>query len=283
MRNLRLSLIAFFVSITILFNIERLGVSSAKPINLDGVAYIIAFIAVAVTIIFPTLAKTNSSAQLGFWSIVYILSKVIYEVVGLGHSWSTGIYPYIFITELCLILICVFFAQKTSRVLIDFEDVVELVTFESKNKQIRHFDDADDEIQTEMYRSRNYQRSLSLIVIKPDPQAIKVTLHQIVQEAQKSMINNYMVNNMAKIVSHYLRRTDLVFEQRENGQLIIFRPETTAKELPSLIEHIQTITKEKIGFPIMCGGATFPDEALTFEELMAQAESKFQNLLSDKV
>jgi hypothetical protein len=283
MRNFRLSLITFFISITLLFNVERLGVNSAKPINLDGVAYMVAFIAVAATIVFPALAKINNSALLGFWSIIYILSKVAYEVIGLGHSWSTAVYPYIFITELCLILICIYFAHKASRVLIEFEEAVEVVTFESKNRQIRHLDEAQDEIQTEMYRSRNYQRALSLIVIKPDPEMVKINLHQIVQEAQKSMISNYMVNNMAKILSHYLRRTDLVFEQRENGQLVIFCPETTAKEVPSLIEHIQTITKEKIGFPIMFGAATFPEDAVTFEELKAQAESKLGLLISDKI
>jgi hypothetical protein len=40
-----------------------------------------------------------------------------------------------------------------------------------------------------------------------------------------------------------------------------------------IVEYVPTLTKEQLGTPITCGAVTFPDEAITFDELLRKTET----------
>ncbi len=87
------------------------------------------------------------------------------------------------------------------------------------------------------------------------------------------MLGGYVINNMAQTLRKYLRPTDLILEQREQGRFIIVCPETNVADSKLVVEYIQSVATEQLGIPIVYGTATFPDEAVTFEELVGQAEA----------
>jgi len=124
-----------------------------------------------------------------------------------------------------------------------------------------------------MFRSRHNHHPLSIIFVKPDPDAIQATLHRLAQEVQQTMLSGYVINNMARTLRKYLRPTDLILEQRDQGRFIIVCPETNAAESKLVVEYIECVAMEQLGTPIAYGTATFPDEAVTFEELMRWAEA----------
>jgi GGDEF domain-containing protein len=115
-----------------------------------------------------------------------------------------------------------------------------------------------------------------VVVVEPEPDSIQVALHRTVQEVQQAMMTRYVITSLARVFNKVLRRIDVVIEQREQGRFVILCPETNATGSNVLADRIQAAVAEQLGVSVKCGTASFPDEALTFEELVRQAESHLQ-------
>jgi hypothetical protein len=61
-------------------------------------------------------------------------------------------------------------------------------------------------------------------------------------------------------------------EDRKNERFIIICPEVDQAGASFLAEKVCTVIERNLGVDVRCGAASFPDMALTFEELIAQAE-----------
>lgn len=275
MKNIQYLLVLFIIGLTIFFNIERLDFGQNNLINIASFVYVLGGSANILTFAVPILRRSKVFVSLLLWAIIYLLLKLLFwsfDLVG-ARPLLGGIYTYLSITEMVLLLITVGVAHKISAALLDFEDAVKRITFTDDNKRVRQLENASEDIGLEIFRSRHHHRPLSLIVVQPKPESIKVAIHRAVQETQQAMISNYVINSMAHTISKYLRRTDLILEQRGQGRFMVLSPETTASDSHLLADYIQTISEEQLGISVCCGIATFPDEALTFEELVQHAES----------
>jgi hypothetical protein len=80
-----------------------------------------------------------------------------------------------------------------------------------------------------------------------------------------------------RLLDKELRRTDLIIQQARKNRLILLFPETNAEGTQTMINRIQDISTELLGVNISCGFATFPDEAITFDELVKRAENHIKN------
>jgi hypothetical protein len=211
--------------------------------------------------------------SIAMWAGIYLAGKLL-----LGRPLLGGIYTYLSITELSLLLMTIWVTHKLTCSLGSFEEAVERITFtDNTNKRVRPIEDAYDEIQIEMFRSRHHHHPLSIIVVEPDLGTTQTSLHRVVQEVQQGMMNSYIINSMAHTLGEYIRRTDFVLEQRNRGRFVILCPDTNVADLSLMVEYVQLVAKEQLGTDITCGVATFPDEAITFEELLRKAESHLQN------
>jgi GGDEF domain-containing protein len=70
----------------------------------------------------------------------------------------------------------------------------------------------------------------------------------------------------------------MVIEQREQGRFIVLSPETSAENSAMLVQRIQAAAVEHLGVNVKCGVASFPDSALTFDDLVHQAENRIQRV-----
>lgn len=270
MRHLRQLIIASLIGLTLLFNIERLDFGSENVIDIGSFVYVLGIIAAISVIVFPILWRSHVAIALALWLSLYFFSKLF---LFNQRPLLGGIYTYISITEVTLVAISIWLSHILARAIYDFEKAVENITLRNASRRVRRLNDAMDDIQVEMFRSRHHHHPLSLVVVEPKPEALQTTLHRAVREVQERMMHSYIINSMAQTLSKYLRRTDLILEQRDQGRFIILCPETSANELRLLVEYIQTIVAKQLGTAVTCGVATFPDEALTFEELVRRAES----------
>ncbi len=276
MKQLTQSIIALLIGLTVFYNLERLDIGEANVIDIDSFIYIIGFIAIVLIIKIPILRRSNLSVSMTMWLGVYFLVKLLLWAFFDRRPLLGGIYTYLSITEIALLLLLIWLAHNLASGLQDFEQAVERITFSDANKRIRHLYEADQEIQVEMFRSRHNHHPLSLIVVEPNPESIQATHHQLIKKVQQTMINGYVTNIVAQTLGKYLRRTDLILEQRDRGRFIILCPETNAADSKLLVEYIQTVAREQLGASVTYGFATFPDEAVTFEELVHQAELHLQ-------
>lgn len=277
MKHLSRSAILLLTTLAVFFNIERVDFGEVNIIDIDTFVYVLGLAAVLSLIIIPILRRSNAAVSIVLWISLYLSIKLLFFYFFNDRPLLGGLYTYLTITELTFILIIVWLGHYFAAGLYEFEEAVKRITFSGSNRRIRQYHEADEDIQVEMFRSRHNHHPLSIIVVEPDVQSIQTTFYRLVQEFQQTMLSSYVINNMAQTLSKYLRRTDLILEQREKGRFIIVCPETNTNDSELLVEYIQNVALEQLGTSVVYGVATFPREAVTFEELVRQAESKLQH------
>ncbi|MBI1879538.1 MAG: hypothetical protein HYR94_15185 [Chloroflexi bacterium] len=264
-------------TLAVFFNIERVDFGEVDIVDIASFVYILGLVAVLSVIMMPILRRSNVAVSITLWIGIYFFIKLLLFYFFHERSVLGGLNTYLTITELAFIFILVWLSHNFAAGLLEFEEAVKRITFSDSNRRIRQYHEADEDIQVEMFRSRHNHHPLSIIVVEPDAHPIHATLHRLVQEYQQTMLSSYVINNMAQTLSKYLRRTDLILEQREQGRFIIVCPETNVNDSKLLVEYIQNVALEQLGAAVDYGVATFPNEAVTFEELVRQAESKLQH------
>jgi GGDEF domain-containing protein len=97
-------------------------------------------------------------------------------------------------------------------------------------------------------------------------------------------MTHYALSGVTRIISDLVRRTDLIIDQAtESDRLIIFCPETSGEQASLMKRRILATTKDQIDVRVCVGMATFPDEALTFEELVRVADDKLACELANPI
>jgi GGDEF domain-containing protein len=69
-----------------------------------------------------------------------------------------------------------------------------------------------------------------------------------------------------------LRRTDLVLYQTEAERLVLVAPETHREQTLVMVERLRERAQRRFGVQLHTSVASFPEQGLTFEELLARAE-----------
>lgn len=268
MRHLKTSIVALIFGLTILFNIKRLNLEESK-VDILSLFYVLGFAAVIAILLIPFFRRMNLFIALVLWNGLGVFLKAMFFS---DRPLFGDINTYLTITELSLLSIIVILTYRLMRNLDDFEQAVENMTLATVGRQLRELDEATEDIQTELIRSRRHHHPLSVIIVEPAQGSIQAAVHRSVLEVQRAMMARYVVVSLGRAISGELRRTDMVLQQSGRDRFIIFCPETNAMDAQVMIDRIKTASEEKIGVPVNCGIGAFPEDALTFEELVRQAE-----------
>ena len=274
MANLRKPIIFMIIFLALFFNIERLDISGSNVIDLHSYVYVLVTIAALAVLISRRHQSVSVYYSIFFYEAVYVALKIL---VFTNRPLIGNIYTYLSITEMTLLAISIFLTYDVARALNEVEGVIEKVTFPKHGQRVIPITDAADEVKLEFIRSRRHNRPLSLVVVDIDPHEVKVNLEQAVKKIQKAMLTRYILASLANIISKEARRTDLIIDQVEKDRFILLCPETTAEGSTVLSERIQAIAHERLGVRVKCGLAAFPDEALTFEDLLQRAQENIDN------
>jgi GGDEF domain-containing protein len=248
---------------------ERLDISGKNVIDIHS--YVYALIAFAILAI---LISRNHQILSAYFSIliyeaVYVALKLL---VFNNRPLLGGIYTYLSITEMTLLAISILLAYDVARALTEVEGVIEKVTFPRHGERVIPINEAVEDVKLEFIRSRRHNRPLSVVVVGIEPHELMSNFEQAVKKIQKAMVTRYILASLANILSMEARRTDLIIDQVEKDRFILLCPETTAEGSNVLSERIQSIANERLGVKVKCGLAAFPDEALTFEDLLQKAQ-----------
>jgi hypothetical protein len=147
------------MGLALFFNIERLDFGRQNIIDIDSFAYVLGVIAVIATLSIPIFWHSHVAVPLLFWIGLYLLNKLVFfERPLLG-----GVYTYLSITEVTFLILTIWLAYRLGRAIGDFEDAVESITLNSKSSRVRQLDDATENIQAEMFRSRHNHHPLGVV------------------------------------------------------------------------------------------------------------------------
>jgi hypothetical protein len=278
MRRLQGSILYLLIHLSILFNIERLDLDGNNTIDLATAVYPLTLLAIIMILSIKGLRTLPQPVLIALWTAVYCVMKLVLisqrPLVG-------GIYTYLSFTELGLFLIAVFLARRLALNIEEFEDATKIFAF-ANISNIKRVEEAQREIQAEIYRSRRFRRPLSIIVLEQDESKIQENINKIVQDAQHSLMKEYISAIMARELSAQLRQTDILLAHDKKGRLIILSPDTDDDGTKAFIHRLKSLARGDL-FSLNFGAATFPNHALTFEELLEQAESNLQEQISSGI
>jgi hypothetical protein len=176
--------------------------------------------------------------------------------------------------ELILVVVAVFLSREVAKRLYEVESTLDKLVFASFRGRTLSMDEAAEEVKTELLRSRRYQRSLSVLVLEPDPATIHKSMVATVEEIQNNLSRRYAMGKISEVISQTARRPDLVIKQEQSDRFILLCPETNTSSSEILRHRIHDSVKTSLGVSLSIGAASFPEDALTFEELLHKASSK---------
>ncbi len=271
MRILKLYLVGLLLYLTFVFNLERLEWKA----GIDGVGihtfvYLLVILSVAIILLLSHARVFSIFAHLFTWSFVYFALRLTWfndsPIFG-------GVDTYVTITELAILLVAIVIAHQCALQLHKFESFIEEVYLPARDRRIREPHNAKDEINTEFIRSRRHQHPLTLVAISPEVKTDRSGIKIAVDEIQRHMVNRFITASVAKIITTEARRTDMIINQsNEEGLFFVLCPETKGDDSVALAERIRAAAMAHLGISVNYGIASFPEEALTYEELVKRAE-----------
>lgn len=257
----------YWVAVTIIwlfgfFNLERLN----PDINVASFVYVYTAIWAATIMLLPRLQHLNQ-----VWIFLTALLPYIILKVHLGYSLFGAQLPISVLESgaigLTLVLV--------GRIVYGLEGVRETVA----NLTLSHllpdampFESGQGRLYQEIRRARYFERPAALLAISATAESLDLSTDRFVQEAQQTILNRFVSARIAQLLVDQLKDCDVITQRGEH--FITLLPETSYEDALKTIEKLEAAAREELNLELKAGLSTFPDEAVTFESLLEQAEQK---------
>lgn len=240
---------------------------SGRPIiNFASYFYLAVMVAVPVTLFLPS----NSKMQIPmlFWGGIYL---VILNTVDRSLSTNATDLPII-VLEFILLEAGVWLAQQLASEIRYAESLMDALAFGAFPNRVQDIESESQRIKVELTRSRRYQRPLSLLMIEIEP-AKETTASAIARTIQHDLMYRFSFARVGQVIDDLIRQTDLFLKDRR-GRYVILCSETSLAAVELFADRISHAVKDRTGLRMYWGFASFPDEALTFDDLMQKARER---------
>lgn len=268
MSVLKRSIFGLTIYLGAVFILAQFDYSDSPIIDFAKYFYFAVFIAIPVTILFPLTTKINVFFPLVVWgSIYFVMLQTLDRTASAPNSGFA-----IILLEFILLILGVWMAYQLADGISHAESVLGTMAISAFPNRTQNIQDAVEKIKIEITRSRRYHRPLGLLVLQ-----IKLADHAIsgklISAIQHDIGNRFSFARIGQIIDEHIRQTDMVFHDKYN-RFIILCPETNNDNVQILAERINDTALAKAGVKISWAYATFPDDALNFDDLLDNAISK---------
>lgn len=267
MSNLKRSLfwVAFYLAIV--FFLGQLDRVDRPVVNLASYFYILIFIVVPCIILIPSFYRAPQFISMIFWASIYFaLSRVLDRSLSAPDSFET-----IFV-EVVLLELGVWLSYQLAVDLAHSESLVDTMAQSAFPNQATELETASSLISNEVTRSRRYHRPFSVLIFQVAPEN-KDAYQELFRNFQRELLNRFSSARMGQLIGERIRQTDILLRDRV-GRFVVLCPETNKENALLLGERINDALKDGTGLKISWGCSSFPDEALTFDDMVARAREQ---------
>ena len=245
---------------------------AGRPIiNFASYFYMATMIAIPATLFFPAISKAPVYFPLLAWAVVYMVILQSIDRMNL----TTSIEFSIVVLEFVLLEAGVWIAHQLAVQISYAESLMAALAFGAFPNRVHGIEAESQRIKVELTRSRRYQRPLSLLVIEVEPEIAEVT-PPMMKSIQTDLMSRFTFARVSQIIDDLIRQTDLFIKDRR-GRHVILCSETNFSSVELLAKRISRTVKDKIGRHASWGSASFPEEALTFDDLLQKASDRLVN------
>jgi GGDEF domain-containing protein len=271
MKNLKVPLIILFFFLLIVFNIENLPYGTSNLLPVHKFLDILITAIVIASLLFRVFRNLSIYANLAFWVIVYFGIWFL-----AGKSEAPQINLQIVLVEVTFVSLATVLSREVALNLFELEDTLDRLVFASFRGRTMNMNEASDGIKTEFQRSRRHQRPVTVMVIEPDASSIDKTLTLTVDEIQHNLAKRYALGKISEAINANARRPDLIIKAEHSDRFVLICPETTRAGSNNLIQRIRSAVQTQLGISLSIGIASFPEDALTFDDLLHKASAKLE-------
>lgn len=221
----------------------------------------------------PGTSRVKLTAWLAGWLVVYglllwLMSRLTLPIWSLaGHELQVTI-------EAGFVLAGAWLAHRMGMGAHVLEAAVGKIALGDSGRLVATMEQAADNIGREFARSRRYHYPLSVVVLELDPKTVSANLSRVVLQLQRSTAMHFVLGKLSSFIHDSLRRTDLIIDPQAEGRLLLLTPDTDLKSAQQLAARIQAVAADRFHVQMTYASATFPDDAVSFDELVALAQER---------
>ena len=270
MSNLKRSLFWVAFYLVIIFFLGQLDRVDRPIINLANYFYVLVFVAVPCMVLIPSFYRAPQFVSMIFWASIYFgLSRVFDRALSAPSNFET------IFTEVVLLELGVWLSYQLAVDLAHSESLVDTMAQSAFPNQAIEMEEASNLLRNEITRSRRYHRPLSLLIIRAAPENNDI-YQRLFKSFQRDLLNHFSSARMGQLIGEQIRQTDTLMRDRL-GRFILLCPETDKESVSVLGERIHGVLEDGTGLRISWGCSSFPDEALTFEDMVTRAREQMKN------
>ncbi|MEN9563393.1 MAG: hypothetical protein RIR73_1637 [Chloroflexota bacterium] len=274
MSELKQSIILLFIFIVLLLGAANVDSFQESFIDFSPVFFIlIAIILFTELIVVGSLIKAgvqlSQYAIIAFWLIVYGL--VWYFYLGNEKSFEVNL------VQGMLVLLSAVLAFDVGRRINQTDAALERLAASNFPNRAMDIQLARNLVNAEITRSRRYHHPLSILTVQLEKKKSWGDW-QNSELFAKEMMERFAVAKVSQILSDNARSNDMVLRDR-GGKFVLLCPETNQTSANILASRIAEAVKRQLDADVECGSSSFPDEALTFDDLLDTASNRLAPVL----
>lgn len=271
MTNLRRYFLWCALYLAMVFVLGQADYLGRPIINFASYFYLVAMFGVPITLFFPYITKVSTSILMALWAGIYIVLSLTIN----RSRTTTSDDLSVIVLEFMLLQFGIWLAHQLARQITHAESVMDDLAIDAFPHRAQELDEGSQRVKIEFNRSRRYRRPLSVLLLEVDPDHHKDN-EEVLKTIQSDIVNRFTSARVGQIIDDRIRQTDLVLRDKRWAYVIIC-PETDLSAALLLAGRITTAVREKTGLEILWGVASFPEEALTFDDLIQKARERMLN------
>lgn len=269
MSDLKFSIVTLFVFVVALLGIANVELFQESVINFSPIFFVlIAVVLFSELLVVGRLTKSgvrlSQYSVIGFWLVVY--SAVWYFYLKEDKTIEVNL------VQLLLVLLTAILAFDVGQRVDQTDLTLEGLASSAYPNRAKDINSAREIVSAEITRSRRYHHPLSVLTVRlekgrewGDLKDVKVLANDILER--------FAVAKVSQIISDHARSTDIILRDG-NGQFVILCPESSQVSTSILATRIAEAVKRELDSKIEYGSASFPDEAVTFDDLLMRAKER---------
>ena len=242
--------------------VDRVGIESGGD-AIGLTAYVVATVA-----IFTAFAVRGMRRAPGALPVSAVTAHL--ALVATGGTLGD---PHVLATELTFVTLTALMARSVAGTIEEMDEALAVAAGGGSPAIDIEGPEAANEIHSEMARSRRHDRPLSVTVLGPDAASLAKAIRSSDRDLHGTLRRRFVIGRLAKAVASQLRRSDLLFEHTATGRLYVLSPETDVAGTALLRERMQAAAAA-MGLDLVSGSASFPTDAISFEQLVEIAEQE---------
>jgi GGDEF domain-containing protein len=260
-------ILALVLWVSFFFNIERLHINKSELINIAFPVYLLATALLVVGLVLPQWRPTSAATMLVIAFVSFWPAKLLY-----GRPFWGDAYTYLTLLELAAVLVTATLAHKVGRLIADFVETLRGLFLADLEGRVHPSDQAEGLVKREMQSARRRNYPLSILLVEADTAGSTIEQTATAREVQRLLTQRLGLVRLTRLLALNLRPSDSIVEEIGQRRWLLMTSEVHQAQATAILQRLNDQTKRQFGIRLRYGAASFPEQGLTFEDLITRAE-----------